>query len=81
MSKRPPNADTTFFALVKEAARWRQMALVAEAPSLLHRAREARQATTPTRNHSGDEDAGKVDPVRLVVSMAFGFAHRRPDDD
>nr|UMO78671.1 hypothetical protein [Pandoravirus belohorizontensis] len=81
MSKKPPTTDATFSALVKETARWRQMALVAETPALLHRAREAREATMPTWNHVGDEDAGTVDPMRLVVSMAFGFAHHRPDDD
>ncbi|AVK74911.1 hypothetical protein pqer_cds_489 [Pandoravirus quercus] len=82
MSKKSPTADdTTFSALVSEAARWRQMALVDETPALLHRAREAREATMPTWNRGGDGDGAKVDPVRLVVSMAFGFAHHRPDDD
>lgn len=73
---------TTLYALTREAARWRQMVLVARTPRLLAEAREAREATMPTWDRGDDVgDTGKVDPVRLVVSMAFGFAHLRPEDD
>ncbi|AGO84295.1 hypothetical protein psal_cds_501 [Pandoravirus salinus] len=82
--KRPVAAADTFSALVAEAARWRQVALVVETPALLRRAREARETIALAWDHR-EEGADTViptaDPLGLVISMAFGFAHGQPGDD